>query len=427
MDRPAGPLQVLKNSNYRVYFIGQLISMSGTWMQSIAQSWLVYRLSHSGTWLGVITFAVHMTAFVLSPVAGVVADQFDRRKILVATQVVAIAQALCLGALLLSGHVQLWHVVALAAVLGCVNAFDITTRQAFAVDMVGKADLTSAIVLNAVVINVSRVVGPAAAGFLIGVVGEGWCFLLNGLSTLPVLVGLLLMRIERPNRAGAPRNSVVGNMAEGWAYALRHRVILRLLVISASVCFFGSPFVVLLPVFAKSVLGGDANTLAWLTGVMGLGAVLGALGVARRTNVTHIRRQIVRYTILWGVGIAVLGASKSLALSLVTMFYIGYVMLSLFPTLNNAIQQLVHDGMRGRVMSLYTMSFLGTMPVGSLAIGWLSDKFGAPHVAMVSGGLTASIGLALIPDVFWGSACAEVREPGLQVELPPGAQPEITA
>lgn len=399
----SSPLRVLKNPNYRIYFIGQLISVSGTWMQSVAQSWLVYRLSDSGYWLGIINFAVHMTAFVFSPIAGVVADQVDRRKILMTVQMISILQSLTLGLLILSGKVELWHVLGLASLLGCVNAFDMTTRHAFSIDMVGKAELTSAIVLNSVVINLSRVAGPALAGALIGVVGEGWCFLLNSLSSLPVLLGLAMMKIKKlPLTAtGAPRNSILGNMVEGMDYALRNLPILRVLIVSAGVCLFASPFVVLLPVFAKKVLGGDSSTLAYMTSALGIGAVIGALVVVRETAMSQIRRQIVRYTILWGGGIVALGVSTNLVATLVAMFFIGYFMMSLFPTMNNAVQHMVQDNMRGRVMSLYTMTFLGTMPLGSLAMGWLSDRFGAQSVAIASGLITASIGVFLIPDFFW--------------------------
>lgn len=392
------PLRVLKNRNYRLYFAGQLMSVSGNWMQSVAQSWLVYRLTQSGYWLGIITFSVHMMAFVFSPVAGVVADQRDRRKILIVVQTVAIIQAFLLGALVLSGHVVLTHVVILAALLGCVNAFDMTTRHTFSIDLVGKTELSSAIVLNSVVINLSRIIGPVLAGFLIGVVGEGWCFILNGLSCVPVLVGLLTMKINRPiviKKTGA-NNSLFGNMLEGLSYTLRHRIIFRLMLVSAGVCLVASPFVVLLPLFAEKVLGGGASTLGWLTSALGAGAVVGALGASRAATSSGIRKQLVVYVTLWGVGLALMGLSSSVPLSLLAMAFIGYCMMNVFPTLNNTIQQMVDDSMRGRVVALYTMTFLGTMPLGSLALGWLSDHYGAAAVTIGMGTITMLIGASLM-------------------------------
>lgn len=364
-------------------------------MQSVAQSWLVYRLSHSGYWLGVITFCGQMPAFLMSPLAGVVADRADRRKVLIVVQFIELAQALVLAALVFSGAAQLWHIIVLAVLLGIASAFDMTTRHSFAIDMVGKEDLSSAIALNSVLINITRIFGPMLAGTLLAVLGEAWCFSLNAISYLPVIWSLWTMTVPRNERSSDGRGTWE-NIVEGFRYARREPVIFRLMILSALVCLIACPYVALLPIFAQNVLSGGPATLAWLTGMLGLGAVTSSLFFKGKSNSYEIRRQLTRDVLCWGAALAVLGLSRNPWLSYGAMFSIGYFMMSLFPTMNTTIQQIVEDRMRGRVMSLYTMTFLGTMPLGSLVIGWAADRFSAPRAVTGAGALTFMMGLCFI-------------------------------
>ncbi|MBI3542973.1 MAG: MFS transporter [Deltaproteobacteria bacterium] len=361
----------------------------------MAQGWLVYRLSHSGYWLGLIGFFGQAPAFLVAPLAGAVADHFDRRKILIWVQVAEMLQAFILAALVFSGKIELGHLLCLSIVLGVVSAFDGTTRHAFAVDMVGKGELASAIALNSVLINLARVVGPVIAGVTLTAVGEGWCFTLNGISYLPVIWGLATMKVHK--RARPPGGMrVFTHIAEGMRYARRHVVIFRILVLSTFICLIACPYNVLLPAFAKDVFQGNANTLAWLTGMLGLGAVTAAMLFHGSDDHQQIKRKLIADVIFWGLALLTLGLSKNLWLSLGAMFTIGYFMMSVFPAMNNAIQHMVDDSMRGRVMSLYTMTFLGTMPLGCLAMGWLADRYTAPKTVAGAGALTLLMGFALV-------------------------------
>lgn len=387
-------LKVLQNPNYRKYFLGQLISMTGTWTQVVAQSWLVYSLTHSGYWLGVINFAQQLPAFFMSPLAGVVADKLDRRRILITVQIVGFLEAAVLAALVFTGKVQLWQIVVLSVVLGVNSAFEMTARHSFAVDMVGKDELSSAIALNSVVLNAARVFGPAIAGVLLAAVGEAWCFVLNSLSYLPVIAGLVSMRLQR-KAAHRARGSVARNIVEGMRYALRDRLIFQLLCLSSFVCLVSSPYVVLLPVLAKHRLGGGPQTLGWLTGMLGVGAVVSALLFTAIHDAKELKRRLSRDVLFWGVGLLMLGVSSNFWISVLAVFVIGFFMMSLFPLVNNAIQHRVDDQMRGRVMSLYTMTFLGTMPLGSLAIGWCSDRFSAPAAIVATGIATVLMALTI--------------------------------
>ncbi len=365
-------------------------------MQSFAQALLVYELSHQRAyWLGIIMFAGQLPAFLIAPFSGFVADRYDRRKILIIVQVVEMVQALGLAALCFLGIVQLWHVVILAIILGMVNSFDMTTRHAFAVDMVGKGDLASAIALNSMLINITRMFGPLLAGVLVAAVGERWCFTINGLSYIPVIYGLASMKILVPRRNHETK-SVLRHIADGVGYTRKHLVIFRILVLSTFVCLIACPYIVLLPVFGLKVLGGNAYTLSWLNGMLGAGAILATLLFNGVHDAQLIKRRLMRDVLFWGLGLIMLGLSRNFWLSLSAMFTIGYYMMSVFPTMNNAIQQLVDDSMRGRVMSLYTMTFLGTMPFGSLAMGWLADRFTAPVVVTGAGIVTMSMGLGLV-------------------------------
>ncbi|OFZ22034.1 MAG: hypothetical protein A2X94_16425 [Bdellovibrionales bacterium GWB1_55_8] len=375
------PLDALKHRNYRLYFTGQLLSMVGTWMQSTVQAWLVYRLSGSATWLGIVTFSMQLPAFLASPMAGVVADRVDRRKILLWAEAIGMLQAFALAALVLTGHVELWHVAALSMVLGVVHAFEMTSRHSLAAELVPRTDLHNAIAWNSVTMNGSRIVGPALAGVLIVQVGEAWCFLLNGLSFLAVILGLLLMRLQ-PRNIEPAMSRPLEQIREGALYVLKNRNILKLVGLTAFIGFFGFPYAVLLPVFAKGILGGDSRTLGFLIGAAGVGAILGAFrGLGKPSESSTDSRQFL----LIGVSICTLGLSRSVSLSIAATFFIGFFMMGILPVFNTTIQHLVEDSFRGRVLSIYTMGFLGSMPLGSLLCGWLTDHFGAPAVQVSFG------------------------------------------
>ena len=368
--------------------------MVGTWMQGMVQAWLVYRLSHSASWLGFISFSTQLPAFLMSPVAGVLADRGDRRKILIWVQVVAMTQALLLATLVFAGKIELWHVAVLSVVLGLANAFELTTRHAIAGDLVGKADLHSAIACNSIIINGSRILGPALAGVLIAPLGEGWCFLLNGLSYLAVIYGLWIIHLEQHKHFAGSRNPLA-QIRGGIQYVQNSPRIRRFLAASTFMSFFGFGYAVLMPVFAKDILHGDARVLGWLTGAAGAGAILGALGLSQAADPEQTERRVYRNLLLIGASLILLGVSRNLALSLGATFGVGFFLMGTFPSLNTAIQQMVDDSVRGRVLSLYTMSFLGAVPLGNLLAGGLADRIGASWVEIASGSVFLIAGVAL--------------------------------
>ncbi len=392
--RVNAPFALFKNKNYRYYFTGQFITLSGNWMQSVAQAWLVYNITNSAFWLGAVSFANQIPAFLMSPYAGVIADRKNRRKIIIITETLSMLQSFVLAALVFAHAVQLWHIIVLTVMLGVVNAFEMVARHAFAVDIVGKNDLSHAIALHSVMMNGSRIIGPAFAGAILAATGEGACFLLCGLSCIPVIFWM-----SRMKNVGASQShhggSVLGHIQEGLSYAGKHGLIWKILLLSAFVCLVSTPYTSLLPVFAKNVLSGGANTLAWLTGMLGVGAVTGAFFFSQSKDNATLKKHLIRDVLLWGCGLIAFGLSKHLLLSLVAMFMVGFYMMNLFPTMNNAIQHFVDDRMRGRVMGLYTMTFLGTMPFGCLIMGNLSDSYGAPVVVTGAGVLTFAMGAFL--------------------------------
>lgn len=386
--------RALKDRFYRKYFVAQIISMSGSWMQGVAQSWLMYRLTHSGWWLGVIVFCNHFPAFLVGPLAGVLADHTDRRKILTVVETIQMLQAIVLGALVWSGHVQPWHIAVLATMLGISEGFDSTARHSFVPELVSKENLSSAIALNAVIMNISRILGPTSAGVLIGAVGETWCFFLNALSFVPMI--WLLARMPLPRKVAVThRSALLDSIKSGWKYILSEPVMFRLNVISAFVCIVMSMYIALLPIFAKTILGGTASTLGWLTSALGCGAIGGALLFGRSEDVHHQISAVKKSVFFYGVSIMVFGLSKTLSLSMCAMFFIGFNQMGVFPRLNFSLQSLVPEHMRGRVMSVYTMTFMGTVPIGGLISGWCADRVGASTVTAVAGLTGVAGGLLL--------------------------------
>ncbi|HUP57879.1 MAG TPA: MFS transporter [Bdellovibrionota bacterium] len=387
--------RALRNRNYRIFFTGQLIAMTGMWMQQTVQAWLIYRMSGSGWWLGAIVFCQQAPAFVLSPLAGVVADHRDRRKILLWVEAINLVQALVLALRVYSGKISLLEVALISTVLGVSTAFEITTRHVFAVDLVGRADLDSAISLNSITINGSRVVGPALAGLLIPFLGEAGCFALNGLGYVAIMAGLLMLNLPRHSRPPGDRVRPFSDMRESLSYLKQEPRIVRMLVAASLLTLFGYPYNVLLPIFAKDILHGDAHTLGWMSAAVAVGAVLVALAPGRLVVPGRpVRGAIALRIALVGVAFAGLGLSTAFWLSVAMLLLAGYSSMGAYLAVNNTIQQNVRDSMRGRVMSIYTMTFLGTAPISAFSAGWLADHIGVKFVSVAFGLVLVAIGAA---------------------------------
>lgn len=388
------PFRALEHRNYRLFFGGQSLSLIGTWMQRVALSWLVYRLTESAFLLGLVGFAGQFPSFLVAPWAGVLADRLDRRRILLFTQVLSMAQALALAALVLGGWIEIWHVVLLSVLLGVINGFDMPVRQSFMVEMIERReDLGNAIALNSTMVNGSRLVGPAVAGLLIASVGEGVCFLVNGLSYAAVIASLLAMRLPA-HRVAAAREGLRRGFASGLRYATGFEPIWALLLLLSVFSLAGLPYLQLLPVLVRESLAGDSTVFGWLVTATGVGALAGAWNLARRESAVGLGRVIARGGLLFGVGVLVLAFSRSLPLSLAAMPLIGYGQMTQFAGGNTLLQTLVDDDKRGRVMSFYSMTFMGFYPVGSLIAGAVADRVGAP--ATIAGGGLLFLGGALV-------------------------------
>jgi len=400
-------MRALRHRDYRLFFFGQLVSLSGTWMQSVAQAWLVYRLTGSAALLGVVGFAGQIPTLVASPAGGLAADQFDRRRLLLATQAASMALALALAALTLTGRVTVPWIVGIAALLGVVNAFDIPARQAFAADLVGRDDLVNAIALNSTVFNGARVVGPAIAGVLVARLGEGWCFFVNGASYVAVIAGLLAMSDVRP-RPPASAAPPLERLREGFAYARRTRPVLALLLLLGVVSLAGMPYSVLMPVFADEILGGGPRILGMLMGASGVGALLGAFALALRRSTRGLGVFVALAAGGFGLSLVAFSQSRSFALSAALLVPAGFCMMSQMASSNTLIQALTPDALRGRVMSVYAMVFMGGAPLGALAAGTLASRFGAP--ATVAAGGVACLAAALLFARRVSSLRAEARE-----------------
>ena len=377
-------LRAFRHRNYQLYFGGQLVSLTGTWMQSVAQSWLVYRLTGSAVMLGLVGFAGQIPVFVLASVGGAVADGRDRHRILVVTQTCAMALALALAALTLAGRVEVWHVFAFAAANGLVNSFDIPTRQAFVVDMVGREDLMNAIALNSSMFNGARVVGPAVAGLLVAWVGEGWCFLFNGVSYVAVVAGLLAMRVGARPRARS-EGSVLANAVEGFRFVARTAPVRALLMLLGLVSLMGMPYAVLMPIFADRILGGGAGGLGLLMGASGVGALAGALSLAARRGLRGLGRWVALSSAGFGVALILFSQSRTFWLSALLLVPVGFAFMIQMASSNTLVQAMVPDHLLGRVMAVYSMVFMGMAPFGALLAGALANRVGAPTTLVIGG------------------------------------------
>jgi MFS family permease len=376
--------RALKHRNFQLFVIGQLISLIGTWMQNTAQQWLVYRLTGSAALLGIFGFASQVPMLALAWMGGYVGDRYNRHRGVIITQTFSMLLAFVLAALTLTHYIKTWHLIFIAFLLGIVNAFDVPIRQAFFVHMVGKDDLPNAIALNSSIFNGARVVGPAIAGFTIVLLGEGWCFFLNGLSFFAVIIALLMMRVERTPSKG-PGESPVRAFIEGFHFAMSDVPIRSALFLLSLLSLFGLQYTVFLPIYASDILHGGAKTLGLLMSAAGVGAVLGALQFAARTEYKGLARWIAFTCTACGFSLLILSFTSSFWLCSVVMFIVGFAATSQMAATNTIIQQRVPDEMRSRLMAVYATLFMGVMPVGALAAGFVAHRIGAPHTVFLFG------------------------------------------
>ena len=397
----ATTLRALRHRNFQLFFSGQLVSLIGTWMQSVAQAWLVYRMTGSSLKLGAVGFASQIPVFLVAPFGGIAADRSHRQRLVIATQTASMILAGILAWLTLTGRVQVWHVFVLAALLGVVNAFDIPGRQSFLVDMVGKEDLMNAIALNSSMFNGARVIGPAVAGILVAKIGEGWCFAANAISYVAVIVGLFMMRVHCAPRAAS--SSPIEDIVEGFRWVNSTRVIRALLTLLGLISLVGMPYTVLMPVFADRILHGGARGLGILMGATGVGALFGALTLASKTGVKGLGRWVAMSCGGFGISLLLFSSSRYFWLSAVLLLPAGYSMMLQMACSNTLIQTMVPDHLRGRVMAVYSMMFMGMAPFGALFGGALADRVGAP-ITVASGGVACVLGA-----IWFGRALPELR------------------
>jgi MFS family permease len=375
-------MSALHHRNFQLFFGGQLISLIGTWMQTVAQSWLVYRLTGSSLLLGSVGFASQIPVFLMAPIGGTTADRANRHRVIIITQTLSMILAFVLATLTLTGKVQVWHIFLLASLLGLVNAFDIPGRQAFLVDMVGKEDLMNAIALNSSMFNGARIIGPAVAGILVAKIGEGWCFFANGLSYIAVIIGLLLMRIHCPRRHHS-KATPLEDIIEGFRFVRYTAPIRALLLLLGLVSLVGMPYTVLMPVFADRILHGGARGLGILMGATGVGALFGALTLALRSGIKGLGRWVAMSCGVFGVSLFLFSFSRHFWVSAALLLPVGFSMMLQMACSNTLIQAMVPDHLRGRVMALYSMMFMGMAPFGALLGGASADRLGAPATVTI--------------------------------------------
>lgn len=383
--------RALQYRNFRLFIAGQCVSLTGTWMQRIALGWLVYRLTGSVLLLGAVGFAGQLPTFLLTPFAGVLADRVNRHRLIIFTQSIAMLQALTLSALVLSGSIQIWHIMLLSVILGVVNALDMPCRQSFMHEMIdSKADLGNAIALNSSIVNVARLLGPSIAGLLIASTGEGICFLINGLSYLAVLAALLFMRLK-PKAVQSQKRHPILQLKDGVIYAYSFPPIRIILLLLTVISLMGMPYNVLMPVFAKNILQGGPCVLGLLMGAAGVGALIAAVYLASRSNVLGLEKWMVYTAVILALGLIALALSRNLILSMIDMLLIGFGLIFLMAAGNTLLQTIVDDDKRGRVMSFYTFSIMGMAPFGSLFYGVLAKWFGVPFT-LAAGGVACFAG-----------------------------------
>lgn len=385
--------RALASRNYRLYFTGQLVSLAGTWMQQIAMIWLAYRLSNSAAVLGMVGFASQIPILLLGPFAGVLIDRYDRRRILVATQFLALLQAVALTWLTWIGRVSPEWLIGLAFVLGCINALDLPARQAFSVQLVEKReDLANAVALNSLLMNTARFLGPALAGFAVATIGEAWCFAINAASYLAVIVALLAIdaKANVPHDAPAWRA-----FREGVGYVMGHADIRPRLLMVAAVSFLVTPYAVLMPLFASEIFGGDARTYGLLIASAGGGSLLAGLYLASRNDTGRLPRRVAAAVLVAGAGLTVFAANPLLALAFPVVMVLGFAVITVIAGSNTLIQVQVEDAYRGRVMAIFSMAFLGIAPLGSFVVGHLAQVVGVQPALLACGIGTIAVGLVV--------------------------------
>ena len=377
--------RALRYRNFRLFFIGQTISLTGTWMQAIAMSWLVYRMTNSPLLLGIVGFSSQIPSFIFAPFAGIMADRFDRRRLLLITQTLSMIQAFILAVLTLTGTIAVWHIIVLGAFLGCINALDIPARQSFIVEMVEKKEnLGNAIALNSLMFNAARLIGPSIAGILIALVGEGECFLINGLSFLAVIASLLAMKLTAHKiKKDHPR--IMKELKEGFAYTFGFPPIKFIILLLAVISLMGTSYAVLMPVFAKDILKGGPGTLGLLMTGGGIGALAATLYLASRKSIVGLSSLIPVSSGIFSAGIILFSFSRSTVLSMLLLAIAGFGFMTNMASSNTILQTIVDDDKRGRVMSFYSMAFMGMTPIGSLLAGVLASKIGAANTLVLGG------------------------------------------
>jgi MFS family permease len=383
----------LRHRNYRLYLSGQLVSVCGTWMQQVALSWLVYRLTGSATLLGVVGFASQIPILVLGPIGGVINDRYSSHRVAVWTQCAALIQAVLLAVLTLTGWIQPVHIILLGTALGIVYAFDMPARQALVHQLVEPEDLANAVALNSSMINAARIVGPALAGIVVASFGEGICFVINAVSYVATITALLMMKFAEPPPREVRATSIYRSLIEGYRYTAATTPIRDLLILLAVVGVMGMPYMTLMPVFAAHVHRSGADTLGIMFGAVGLGALIGALFLAQRKSIIGLGRVIVFATVGFGAGLICFTVSDLFWLSLLLLVGVGCGWMVLIAASNTALQTLADNEMRGRVMSLFSMMLVGMAPFGSLLAGWAADQVGAPLVVAIGGGFCAVAGI----------------------------------
>jgi MFS family permease len=383
MPLPAA-LRSLRHRNYQLFFSGQLISLIGTWMDTVAESWLVYKLTHSAVLLGLTAFASQIPVFALALFGGVIADSRDRRKVLIATQAASMVLAFILAGLTLTGVVTVHAVIIIAALLGLVNAVDIPTRQAFVVDMVAREDLMNAIALNSSMFNAARIVGPAVAGILVAAIGEGWCFFANAVSYIAVITGLMLMRTA-PRQRKSEQATALEQVKQGIAFVRTATPIAALLTLLGIVSLFGMSYSVLMPIFADQILHAGPRGLGTLMGFSGVGALCGALTLLLKKELKGLGRWIMLACGGFGVSIVAFSQTHNLRFGSVFLVLAGFCMMLQMSSSNTLVQSMSPDALRGRVMALYSMMFMGMAPLGSLLAGTVANHLGAPMTVALGG------------------------------------------
>jgi MFS family permease len=412
--------RALRHHNFQLFFAGQLISLVGTWMDTVAESWLVYRLTGSALLLGTVAFCNQIPVFLCAPIGGIVADRYNRHRIIIATQTLSMVVAFVLAVLTLTHRVQVWQIMALAAAGGVVNAFDIPARQAFLIDMVGREDLLNAIALNSSMFNGARIVGPAVAGIVVAAVGEGWCFMANSASYIAVITGLLMMKLPRrqfQERETSPFEDIVN----GFKFVKNTAPIRAILLMLGLVSLVGMPYAVLMPIFAAQVLHGGAKALGTLMGATGIGALLGALSLAARVGVKGLGRLIAVCAGGFGTALIAFSFSRVFWLSGLLLIPVGFCMMVQMASSNTLIQSMVPDTMRGRVMSVYSMMFMGMAPFGGFFAGAIAHHIGAPYTVAV-GGLACIAGASL-----YGMYLPKIRSEARELILAQGMTAGVPA